>query len=76
MENKPKDKWYFNTSALVVAFLCVGPLMLPLVWFNPRMSQKAKIIANTVIILLTFFLGALFVKSLKAIGSYYKIVFS
>jgi hypothetical protein len=56
--------------------LCVGPLMLPMVWLNPRMSQKVKIITSAVVIILTLLLGALFVGSLKAIMGYYKIIFS
>ena len=32
------SKWYFSTSAVVMATLCVGPLALPLVWLNPGTS--------------------------------------
>ena len=33
---KPKMKWYFSTSTVVIVLLCVGPLGLPLVWFHPN----------------------------------------
>jgi len=42
---KAKTKWYFATSAVVIALLCLGPLALPLVWLNPRY----KIITRTVV---------------------------
>jgi len=73
--NKPQGKWYFKTSTLVIAFLCIGPFALPLVWFNPRFSQKAKIIISAIIIILSYFLGVLLFNSLKSIISYYRIIF-
>ena len=29
-----KRKWYFSTSVLVIAILCLGPIALPLLWLN------------------------------------------
>ncbi len=75
MNNKPKEKWYFKTSVLVIAFLCIGPFALPLVWFNPRFSPKAKIIISAIIIILSYFLGAVLFNSLQSIIRYYKIIF-
>ncbi len=75
MNNKPKEKWYFKTSTLITAFLCVGPFALPLVWFNPRFSPKAKIIISAITITLTYYLGVLFLDSLKSISNYYKTIF-
>jgi hypothetical protein len=71
---KQEEAWYFKTSTLIVAFLCVGPLALPLLWFNPRYDNKVKIIASILIIILTFFLVSLTAKSLKSISEYYKII--
>ena len=39
---KERSKWYFKTNWLVLLFLTVGPLMLPLIWSNPRFSQNQK----------------------------------
>lgn len=75
MDNKPKEKWYFKTLTLVIAFLCVGPFALPLVWFNPRFSPKVKIIISAIIIALSYYLGVLLFNSLKSISSYYKTIF-
>ena len=54
--NKPGDKgkkWYFSTSAVVVALLCLGPLALPLVWLNPRYSPVVKATVTVVVIAVT-----------------------
>ena len=73
--NKPQGKWYFKTSTLVIAFLCIGPFALPLVWFNPRFSQKAKIIISALVIILSLYMGVLLFNSLKAISRYYQSIF-
>lgn len=75
MENKPKEKWYFKLSAILIAFLCVGPFSLPMVWFNPRFSLKTKIILSAVIIILSCLMTLIFWQSLKAINSYYQTIF-
>ncbi|MDD5108800.1 MAG: hypothetical protein PHC29_04755 [Candidatus Omnitrophica bacterium] len=72
MDNKDNPKWYFKNWSLVVSFLCVGPFMLPLVWVNPHLSKKAKIIITTVILILTFLLVVVSLKSLKTINDYYQ----
>lgn len=56
LDEKPKDKWYFKTSTLVIAFLGVGPLALPLVWFNPRFKTITKIAVTFIVIILTYYL--------------------
>lgn len=47
---RPRTKWYWSTSVVVIAILCVGPLALPLVWFNPRYKQTTKIAVTAVVI--------------------------
>ena len=54
--DKPKTKWYFNTSAIVIAILCVGPFALPLVLFNPSYKTTTKIIVTVIVIVLTILL--------------------
>ena len=54
--SRPKTKWYFNTSSIVVAILCVGPFALPLVLFNPKYKTTTKIIVTVVVIVLTILL--------------------
>ena len=47
------SKWYFSTSAVVMAALCVGPFALPLVWLNPRYRIVPKLLITAAIIGLT-----------------------
>jgi len=69
---KPQDKWYFKTHWLIIAFLCIGPFALPLLWFNPRFSRRNKILITIVIVILSYLLGVSFVNSLRTIIGYYQ----
>ena len=52
--SRPKaKKWYFTTSAVVIALLVLGPLALPLVWFNPHYKTTTKLIVTGLVIALT-----------------------
>lgn len=73
--NKSQEKWYFKLSTLIIAFVSIGPFALPLVWFNPRFSQKAKIIISALVIILSLYMGILLFNSLKAIIRYYQAIF-
>ena len=70
-----KDKWYFKTHVLVIAFLCVGPFALPLVWLNPGFNKRNKTIISAIIIVVSYLLGVIFVKSLQSIYEYYNLMF-
>ena len=70
MEDK-KEKWYLKTSVLIFAFLCVGPLALPLLWVNPQYSLKMKIFISAIIIILTYYMVVLTAASIKNIMGYY-----
>ena len=51
---KPRPKkWYFATGTVIMALLCLGPLALPLVWFNPRYKAVTRLIITVVVIGLT-----------------------
>lgn len=50
---KSSTRWYFSTSAVVIALLCLGPLALPLVWLNPRYKVTVKLVVTVVIVALT-----------------------
>ena len=62
LDKKPQDKWYFKNPSLIIAFLCVGPFALPLVWFNPNLSQIKKIVISIIIIVVSY-LCVIFLKS-------------
>ncbi len=68
-------KWYFSTSAVVIALLVVGPLALPLVWFNPHYKIITKVVVTVIVIVVTILcfyliadLYANLMKQIKALG--------
>jgi hypothetical protein len=74
---RPKAKWYFTTSAVVIALLVLGPLALPLVWFHPRYKIVTKVVVTVLIIALTILFSYLigyiygnFMEQIKALGAY------
>lgn len=75
LEKKPEKKWYFKTHILIISFLTVGPLALPLLWFNPDYTRRNKIIISIIIIVLSFILGTVCVNSVRTIIKYYQQIF-
>ena len=47
---KGGGKWYHRTPAVVVSLLLLGPLALPLVWFNPKYGIATKAIVTILVI--------------------------
>jgi uncharacterized membrane protein YvbJ len=60
--SRPKTKWYFSTSAIIITLLCIPPLAFPMVWLNPRYKTTTKFvytgltIALTILFVLSFYL--------------------
>ena len=75
LDQKQQAKWYFKSSTLIIAFLCIGPLALPLLWLNPHISQKTKIVISVGIIILSYALGVVLFGSIKAIINYYQQIY-
>ena len=75
LEKKPQEKWYFKPHVLIIAFLCIGPLALPLLWFNSRFSQRTKIVTTIIVIILSCYLAVVVINSLKSISQYYQLLF-
>ena len=59
---------------LVVAFLVVGPLMLPLVWFNPHVPRRNKLVWSVVISVVSLLLILATVKAIRTLIEYYKMM--
>jgi len=70
------EKKYFKTSFLIIALLCVGPFALPFLWFNPRFSQKTKIIVSVIVIIISYYLLTMFMSSITSASKYYQQIFS
>ena len=64
-------KWYFNTSSVVIAFLCIGPLALPLIWWHPRWGRKRKSILTVIVIVLTWLLTIASIEALRTLEETY-----
>ncbi|OGW85552.1 MAG: hypothetical protein A2987_01390 [Omnitrophica bacterium RIFCSPLOWO2_01_FULL_45_10] len=67
-----QEKWYFKTYVFVIAFLSVGPLALPLIWFNPRFSRNKKAVITIMILGVTYIIWIIFASSMKSIMAYYQ----
>jgi hypothetical protein len=67
-----KEKWYFSTYVVVIGLLCIGPLALPLVWFNPRYKVVTKLVVTILVIVLTvmfsYAAGVVYQRLLEQIG--------
>lgn len=73
-DNNSKLPWYFNQTSLVVGFLCVGPLILPLVWLHPKMKTSTKIVWTLVAAVLTYAMVVVTLDSIKKIQEMYQQV--
>ena len=51
-----KTKWYYSNSAVIIGLLTVGPLALPLVWFNPRYKTINRVIITIIVFIVTYWL--------------------
>jgi len=71
----PAVKWYFKTSFIVIAFLCAGPFVLPLIWLHPKLSSLCKIVISIAVIAISIILGSVLVNSVRSIANYYKQMF-
>ena len=69
-----KPTWYFSVSFLVIAFLGVGPLMLPFIWCRPRTSAYMKIGLTAAILALTWFFYEATMRSLGNLDQYIKLL--
>ncbi|MDY6824640.1 MAG: zinc ribbon domain-containing protein [Thermodesulfobacteriota bacterium] len=69
-----KQAWYFRTSFIVIAILCVGPLALPLIWWRPRTSMPWKIGLTIVILVLSWILFQVTLQSVRTLTEYYRLL--
>ena len=72
LNKKSNEPWYFRNLFILIAFACVGPLALPLVWFNPRFKAPAKAIITVVTLVLSYYLWIWFQQTFNTIMEYYK----
>jgi hypothetical protein len=61
---QPSAKWYFKPSGVVIVFLGVGPLALPLVWWNPHWTLARKLLWTAAMLIIT---GLLILATIEAL---------
>lgn len=64
---EPAVPWYFKTSLIVIALLCVGPLALPMVWFHPKYKLFTKLWVTALTLAVTYY-------SVVAMNSSFKLL--
>jgi len=64
--------WFFRTSYIVIALLCVGPLALPMIWWHPKMARGWKIGFSVAIAVVSWFLFKATLLSIQQINEFYK----
>jgi len=55
-DKSSKTKWYYATSTVVIALLCLGPIALPLVLFNPRYKMITRLVVAGLVIAVSILL--------------------
>ncbi|MCK5393938.1 MAG: zinc ribbon domain-containing protein [Candidatus Omnitrophica bacterium] len=70
-----KEKWYNKTYFLVIAFLCIGPLALLLVWFNSKFNTKKKLYITIIVLVLSFIGFIVFSNAVESIENSYQQIF-
>ncbi len=70
-DQKSKGPWYFSTGTLIMALFTVGPLTLPLVWFNPAFSTRKKVVWTMGILLFSWMMLQIFVSTLNMLKNIY-----
>jgi hypothetical protein len=67
-------QWYFRSSCLVIGFCCVGPLIMPLAWFNPALTARRKVFISVVMIALSVAIFFIMRFSVRSISDYYALL--
>lgn len=69
-----KAPWYYSMTSLVVGFFCVGPLVLPLVWLNPRLTQTWKIGITLLILGISWWLWQAMAQAMVSLDKYFDLM--
>lgn len=64
--------WFFRTSYVVAAFVCVGPLALPMIWWHPKLARGWKIGLTIAIAVVSWFLLKASLAAIHQIADFYK----
>ena len=70
----PKSPWYFKTSSLVMGFLLIGPLIMPLIWFNPHYSRVKKVVLTSLMIIVSVIIFQSVKAAFVQLNQYYQLL--
>lgn len=65
---------YFRPLGMFIAFLCVGPFMLPLLWWNPNYSRSTKLVITLAVVVITGVLTWSTMSGVEEIMDYYRLL--
>ena len=71
---KKKKEWYFTTSTLVIGFCFFGPLIVPLIWFNPYYCGRTKILLTIIMAVIMVILYKALKVSFVSLEQYYQLL--
>ncbi|HOW64020.1 MAG TPA: zinc ribbon domain-containing protein [Candidatus Paceibacterota bacterium] len=69
-----RSPWYYSDIGIFILFLCVGPFVLPLVWWNPRYPLPIKIGITVLILILTWLMILSLSASLAKLTELYRML--
>ena len=70
MGESPKSdpkKWYNKPTTVILGFFIIGPLALPLIWINPVLNKRNKIMITLIVIAISIWL-------LRSVADLYRIL--
>jgi hypothetical protein len=73
-ESEAKAPWYFRTSSIVIAVLCVGPFALPLIWWRPKTSLAWKISLTIGVAVLSWLTIQATLKSFESLKEAFELI--
>ena len=68
------EKWYFRKSTFIIALICVGPLAMPLLWFNPGYRLRTKVLLSVILLVVTYYIGVWLRLWMKSLGESYQAI--
>ena len=74
LNKEEKTQWYFKKSFIIFAICCVGPLALPLIWWNPETSRTWKIGLTIGIFILSWIFFEITMESIRNIKAYFELI--
>lgn len=66
--------WYYRKPFVLFAVCFVGPLALPLIWWNPQITRVWKIILTVVLLALTWMLYGATMESIRILKDNLRLI--